>query len=52
MIILESPHMGLNDQRAPAAVQMWNTWGCRARRRASTSFHGLPASPEVLREVS
>ncbi|MCU0572892.1 MAG: hypothetical protein MUC41_07850 [Syntrophobacteraceae bacterium] len=24
MIILESPHMGLNDQRAPAAVQMWN----------------------------
>ena len=26
MITLESPHMGLNDARAPATVQMWNTW--------------------------
>ena len=26
MITLESPQMGLNDPRAPAKVQMWNTW--------------------------
>lgn len=26
MISLESPHMGLNDSRAPVMVQMWNTW--------------------------
>jgi hypothetical protein len=26
MISLDSPHMGLNDSRAPATVQMWNTW--------------------------
>lgn len=26
MITIEGPHMGLNDERAPAFVQMWNTW--------------------------
>lgn len=26
MITIEAPHMGLNDERAPATVQMWNTW--------------------------
>jgi len=29
MITLESPHMGLNDPRAPATVRMWNTWSIR-----------------------
>ena len=26
MITIKSPHMGLNDERAPVFVQMWNTW--------------------------
>ena len=26
MIDIQSPHMGLNDERAPVFVQMWNTW--------------------------
>ena len=26
MVTIDAPHMGLNDQRAPANVQMWNTW--------------------------
>ncbi|MEI7895840.1 MAG: hypothetical protein WCJ26_02295 [bacterium] len=26
MITLDSPHMGVNDSRAPATVRMWNTW--------------------------
>ncbi|TXL69955.1 hypothetical protein FHP25_36745 [Vineibacter terrae] len=26
MITIKSPHMGLNDARAPVRVRMWNTW--------------------------
>ena len=26
MITIQYPHMGLNDERAPVFVQMWNTW--------------------------
>ena len=26
MITIRYPHMGLNDERAPVYVQMWNTW--------------------------
>ncbi|RJF89342.1 hypothetical protein D3874_22160 [Oleomonas cavernae] len=26
MIDIKAPHMGLNDERAPVRVQMWNTW--------------------------
>ena len=36
MITLASPHMGLNDPRAPATVRMWNTWKVK---KAETPSH-------------
>lgn len=35
MITLGMPHMGLNDARAPARVQMWNSWAVRATESRS-----------------
>lgn len=29
MVDISAPHMGLNDERAPATVQMWNTWNIK-----------------------
>jgi hypothetical protein len=35
MISLASPHMGVNDPRAPVKVRMWNTWNIKkAEKRA------------------
>ena len=31
MITIQPPHMGLNDERAPVFVQMWNTWKVSAK---------------------
>lgn len=48
MIALESPHMGLNDERAPARVAMWNTWDVN---QTETREHIVAWVAEVARRA-
>jgi hypothetical protein len=48
MITIQPPHMGLNDERAPVFVQMWNTWKVKA---SDTKQHIVDWTAEVARHA-
>lgn len=48
MIVLEGPHMGLNDSRSTNKVQMWNTWDVQVNETLS---HMLGWVAEVARRA-
>jgi hypothetical protein len=48
VITIKHPHMGLNDERAPVFVQMWNTWRVKA---ADTKRHIIDWTAKVARDA-
>lgn len=48
MISIAYPHMGLNDERAPVYVSMWNTWKVT---QADTPEHIVDWTAEVARSA-
>ena len=49
MITIDYPHMGLNDERAPVFVQMWNTWKVL---KSDTKQHIVDWTAAVARSTS
>ena len=48
VITIQPPHMGLNDERAPVFVRMWNTWKVTA---ADTKQHIVDWTAAVARSA-
>jgi len=48
MISIKHPHMGLNDERAPVFVQMWNTWKVKS---GDTKQHIVDWTAKVARDA-